>query len=117
MFQWKTCIKRKTLAPVFNESFSYEVTEEMRMGVDMQNITITFDVIDHSRLMLNDKMGCVCIGKDVSNKLGRQHWDEVLKSPTERISFWHPIQLPPGASQKRHKTSKSGLSPVPPEMY
>ena len=92
IFDWKTSVKRKTLAPEYNESFSYKVTDDMRMGIDMENVMITFNVYDHDRLKPNDKMGYVSIGRHASTRLGKQHWDEVLKSPQQQISYWHPIQ-------------------------
>ena len=94
MFEWKTSIKRKTLAPVYNESFSYEVTDDMRMGMDMENVMISFAVLHYDHLMPNNKMGYISIGKHANTELGRQHWDEVLKYPRQQISYWHPIQPP-----------------------
>ena len=92
-------MKHKTLAPEYNESFSYEVTDSMKMSMDMENILISLDIFDHDRYKPNDKMGSINIGKNASTKLGRQHWAEVLKYPQQRISFWHPIQPPPARSR------------------
>ena len=87
-------MKHKTLAPEYNESFSYEVTDDMRMSLDIENVMISLDIFNHDRFKPNDRMGCVSIGKHASTELGRRHWAEVLKSPQQRISYWHPIQLP-----------------------
>ena len=93
MFKWKTCVKHKTLAPVYNERFRYEVPDSMKMDTDMENILISLDVYDYDRLNPGcNKMGSVSIGKNASTMLGRKHWAEVLKYPQHRISFWHPIQ-------------------------
>ena len=94
MFNWKTSVKRKTLAPEYNETFSYEVTDDMRMSMDIENVMISLDIFDHDHLRPNDRMGNISIGKHASTRLGRQHWAEVLKSPQQRISYWHPIQPP-----------------------
>ena len=93
VFKWKTCVKRNTLAPVYNETFIYGVTEDIKMAIDVDNIMISFYIIDFDRLMPNNKIGVVNIGKLVSSELGRKHWSEVLQTPQQRISFWHPIQL------------------------
>ena len=99
MFKWRTSVKHKTLAPEYNEMFCYEVTDSMKMGMDMENIMISLDIYDHDRLKQNDRMGSIRIGKNADTKLGRQHWAEVLKYPQQRISFWHPIQPPPARSR------------------
>ena len=107
-------MKHRTLNPVYNGSFSYEVTEDMRMTMDVEGVMISFGIVDHDLLMPNDKMGYVSIGKLASTKLGKQQWAEVLKSPQHRISFWHPIQLA-NAAQKHQM--RSGCTPVPPEFH
>ena len=99
MFKWRTSVKRKTLAPEFNDVFCYEVTDSMKMSMDMENIMISLDIFDHGHLKPNNRMGSISIGKDASTKLGQQHWAEVLKYPQQRISLWHPIQPPPARSR------------------
>ena len=100
MLMWKTSVKYKTLAPEYNEQFSYEVTDSMKMGMDMENMTISLDICNHDRFKINDKMmGSISIGKDAPTKLGRQHWAKVLKYPQQQISFWHPIQPSPSRSR------------------
>ena len=93
VFKWKTSVKHKTSAPVYNEIFIYEGAEDMKMAIDVDSIMISFYIIDFDHLMPNDKIGVVNIGKQASSELGRKHWSEVLQSPQQRISFWHPIQL------------------------
>ena len=99
MFTWKTSVKDKTLAPEYNKQFSYEVTDSMKMVMDMENMTISLDIYNHDRFKKNDKMGNISIGKDTPTKLGRQHWAKVLKYPQQQISYWHPIQPPPARSR------------------
>lgn len=109
VYKWKTSVKRHTLSPVYNENFNYEVSEEMSMSMD--SITISFYVVDFDYVLRNDTMGVVTIGKNVSNKLGRRHWNQVLQSPRQGVSFWHPVQQATSA-QKRHMRSRSN-SPLP----
>ena len=106
-YKFKTSVKNKTLAPVYNESFSYKITEEM----SVDDITISYFVIDYDLVKWNDVIGVVNVGKKVTTKLGREHWDQVLHSPRKEISFWHPIQLATSV-QKRHMRSRSP-SPAP----
>ena len=93
-------MKRNTSSPVYNESFHYEVAEDMRMVVDIENVMISFHVIDY------DSMGIISVGKNAISKLGRQHWNEVLQSPHQQITLWHPIQMATTA-QKRYMRNKS----------
>ena len=75
----------------------------------MDKITVLFYVIDFDRVLGNDTMGVVKIGKNVDTTLGREHWHQVLQSPRQGVSFWHPIQLET-TDQKQQRRSKS-ISP------
>ena len=92
--EWKSTVKYKTLTPVYNESFSFEIDDhEMRVAMDTGSMAISCYILDYDYFSQDDIMGVVNIGKDVQSKLGRRHWNEVLQSPCQQISFWHPIQL------------------------
>ena len=104
VYKWKTSIKHNTLAPVYNESFNCKVTEEM--SDEMDKITVSFYVIDFDHVLWNDIMGVVKIGKNVDSTLSREHWHQVLHSPRQGVSFWHPIQLETTA-RKQQRRSKS----------
>ena len=108
--KFKTSVKNKTLAPVYNETFSFQISEEM----SVDNITLSFFVIDRDLAKRNDIIGVVNIGQRVTSKLGREHWDRVLQSPRKEVSFWHPIQLAT-SSQKRRMRSRSP-SPAPQQL-
>ena len=100
IFKWKTLVKRNTSAPIYNETFSYEVKEDTKMAMDIDNMMISFHINDFDHFSQNDTIGMVNIGKHTSSEFGRTHWSEVLQSPQQRISFWHPIQqIQPGAAQ------------------
>ena len=78
------------------------------MAIDVADVVLYFYLIDYDYLMPNDKMGIFSVGRDVPSKLGRKHWNEVLRCHGQRISFWHPIQLATPA-QIRSRCS----SPIP----
>ena len=109
VFKWKSSVKHHTLAPVYNESFSYTLTEQMNAALD--NIALSFFVVDFHHLSPNETMGVVTIGENAECKLGRTHWAEVMQSTGQQISFWHPIQLATTA-HKHHMRSRSP-SPLP----
>jgi Ca2+-dependent lipid-binding protein len=90
-------VKNKTLSPVYNETFSYHVSE----ALSIEKIAISCFVKDHNVAKRNEVIGVVNIGRKVTSKLGREHWDRVLQSPRKEVSFWHPIQLEISAQKKR----------------
>ena len=77
IFKWKSSVKRNASSPVYNESFNYEVAEDMKMVVDIVNVMISFCIIDHY------SMGIISVGKNASSKLGKQHWNQVLQYPSQ----------------------------------
>ena len=97
VFKWESTVKRNTLQTVYNESFSYKLTEEMSMA--MSDVALSFRVLDYDRFSRHDTMGVVDIGRNASSKLGKKHWTEIMLSPRQRISFWHSIQPAPPAQK------------------
>ena len=81
------------------------------MALDIDSIMISFHIKDFDYFSQNDKMGVVNIGKHANSKLGRRHWSEMLQSPCERISFWHPIQLETAIHEDRGSMHISSRSP------
>ena len=103
--KFKTSVKNKTLAPVYNEAFSCQISEDM----SVEKIAILCFVIHHDVAKRNEVIGVVNIGRKVNSKLGREHWESVLQSPRKEVSFWHPIQLATAAEKKYRR----GRSPSP----
>ena len=62
IFKWKTSVKCKALAPVYDERFECKVTEEISRGMDK---IIIYYVIDYDYILWNDVMGVVSIGNNV----------------------------------------------------
>ena len=85
VFKWKTSVKCKVLAPVYDERFECKVTEEVSR--DMDKITISLCVIDHDYVLQNDVMGVVSIGNNVDTKLGRKHWRQGAAVPQTGNQF------------------------------
>ena len=59
--------------------------------------------MDYDRFSRNDHVGIVDFGCEVSHDSGRNHWQEIIDSPREAISHWHPIL--PGKKNGRGKSS------------
>ena len=95
MYEWKSSTKYNTLAPVYNEVFTYKVTEEMNVVMGTPgSILLTFHVYDFDKFSQDDMMGVVDIGCDAKSQSGREHWSEVLQSPCQAVRYWHHILGP-----------------------
>lgn len=82
----KTHVKKRTLNPVFNESFLFDVP----YNEGLQNISLEFLVLDWDRMTKNEVVGRLEIGV----KCGGQeasHWNEVMNCPRKQIAEWHKL--------------------------
>uniref|UniRef100_H3A8M5 Synaptotagmin 8 n=2 Tax=Latimeria chalumnae TaxID=7897 RepID=H3A8M5_LATCH len=87
--KWKkkrTSIKRNTVNPYFNESFTFEVPFEQ-----IQNVQLVISVWDYDKMTKNDSIGKLFLGcKATGNQL--QHWADMLSNPRRPIAQWHTLQ-------------------------
>lgn len=82
----KTHVKKRTLNPVFNESFLFDVPNE-----GLENISLELMVLDWDRVTTNEIIGRLEIGaKTTGNAL--RHWNEVCNSPRRQIAEWHRLK-------------------------
>lgn len=87
----KTTVKMRTLNPVFNESFPFEID----MG-DFEEISLMFIVADYDKGQPGEPIGQCIIGQ-LGQGLGAKHWEQVRRSPRKPICFWHtlrPVLIP-----------------------
>ncbi|UXI15365.1 RecName:Proclotting enzyme [Sarcoptes scabiei] len=83
----RTHIKKRTLCPVFNESFIFDLpTEE-----GLEDVRIQFWIYDHDRVTRNELIGKIEIGSKTEQSIAEKHWNEVIKSPRRQIAEWHKI--------------------------
>nr|CAB3266771.1 synaptotagmin [Phallusia mammillata] len=82
----KTTIKKNTLNPYFNESFSFEVPFEQ-----IQKVSLVISVFDYDRMGKNDVIGRLVLGCNASGTELR-HWSDMLASPRRPIAQWHTLQ-------------------------
>ncbi|CDQ92406.1 unnamed protein product, partial [Oncorhynchus mykiss] len=82
----KTTVKKNTLNPYYNESFSFEIPIEQ-----MQKIQAVVTVLDYDKIGKNDAIGKIWVG---SKATGTQlkHWSDMLANPRRPIAQWHPLQ-------------------------
>ncbi|VDP16912.1 unnamed protein product [Soboliphyme baturini] len=82
----KTTIKKCTLNPYYNESFSFEVPFEQ-----IQKVQLLLTVMDYDRMGSNEAIGRVLLGCNASGAELR-HWMDMLSSPRRPIAQWHTLQ-------------------------
>ncbi|KAF3814133.1 hypothetical protein GH733_018165 [Mirounga leonina] len=89
----KTCVKKKTLNPEFNEDFFYE----MELSA-LATKTLEVTVWDYDIGKSNDFIGGVALGPGARDE-ARKHWSDCLQQPDTALERWHTLtsELPPAA--------------------
>ncbi|XP_031417151.1 synaptotagmin Vb [Clupea harengus] len=82
----KTTVKKNTLNPYFNESFSFEIP----FG-QIQKVQLIVTVYDYDSLGSNDAIGKIFIGYGATG-VGLRHWSDMLANPRRPIAQWHTLQ-------------------------
>ncbi|XP_036375714.1 synaptotagmin-1-like isoform X1 [Megalops cyprinoides] len=82
----KTTIKKNTLNPYYNESFSFEVPFEQ-----IQKVQIVVTVLDYDKIGKNDAIGKVFVGLN-STGTELRHWSDMLANPRRPIAQWHVLK-------------------------
>ncbi|KAI4888836.1 hypothetical protein NFI96_023946 [Prochilodus magdalenae] len=82
----KTTIKKNTLNPYYNESFSFEVPFEQ-----IQKVQIVITVLDYDKIGKNDAIGKVFVGLN-STGTELRHWSDMLANPRRPIAQWHVLK-------------------------
>nr|XP_018910718.1 PREDICTED: synaptotagmin-4 isoform X2 [Bemisia tabaci] len=85
----KTHVKKRTLNPVFNESFVFEIPN----GADsLANISLEFLLLDWDRVTKNEVIGRLELGGAKNTGPALHHWNEVCNSPRRQIAEWHKLR-------------------------
>ncbi|XP_029429649.1 synaptotagmin-2 [Rhinatrema bivittatum] len=82
----KTTVKKKTLNPYFNESFSFEIPFEQ-----IQKVQVVITVLDYDKLGKNEAIGKIFVGCNATGTELR-HWSDMLANPRRPIAQWHPLK-------------------------
>ncbi|XP_054287427.1 synaptotagmin-4 isoform X2 [Macrosteles quadrilineatus] len=85
----KTHVKKRTLNPVFNESFVFEIPSGAE-GLD--NVCLEFLLLDWDRVTKNEVIGRLELGGTKSTGSALHHWNEVCNSPRRQIAEWHKLR-------------------------
>ncbi|POI30977.1 hypothetical protein CIB84_005271, partial [Bambusicola thoracicus] len=82
----KTTVKKKTLNPYFNESFSFEIPFEQ-----IQKVQVVITVLDYDKLGKNEAIGKIFTGFN-STGTELRHWSDMLANPRRPIAQWHSLK-------------------------
>lgn len=90
----KTSIKKCTLNPYYNESFTFEVPFDQ-----LQKVQLWVTVVDYDRIGTSEPIGRVILGNNASGTELR-HWSDMLASPRRPIAQWHTLKDPEDGDKK-----------------
>lgn len=82
----KTSIKMRTLNPVYNESFIFEIPWER-----IREATIEVTVMDFDKVGRNEMIGKVMLGSK-SGPLESRHWNDMITKPRQQVAQWHLLK-------------------------
>jgi len=82
----KTTVKKNTLSPYYNESFSFEVPEE-----NLKKVSVIVTVVDYDKIGSSDAIGRVILGCSATGS-ELKHWSDMLANPRRPIANWHTLQ-------------------------
>lgn len=84
----KTSIKKCTLNPHYNESFSFEIPFDQ-----IQKVQLVITVVDYDRIGTSEPIGKIVLGcHDTTGDSELRHWMDMLASPRRAIAQWHSLK-------------------------
>jgi len=86
----KTHVKKRTLTPVYNESFVFDLPTSDPAA--LEQISFEFLVMDWDRVTKNEVMGKSVIGCEAKSTSGKAHWDQVRRNPRRPFAEWHRLR-------------------------
>ncbi|XP_034241991.1 synaptotagmin 1 isoform X2 [Thrips palmi] len=92
----KTSIKKCTLNPYYNESFTFEVPFEQ---IQNPKVQLVVTVVDYDRIGTSEPIGKAVLGYNASGTELR-HWTDMLASPRRPIAQWHTLKDPDDGDKK-----------------
>jgi len=85
----KTHVKKRTLNPVFNESFVFDLP---RNESGLGKVQLEFMLLDWDRVTKNEVIGRLELGGDGCEGPELAHWKEIQASPRRQIAEWHKLK-------------------------
>ncbi|CRK92131.1 CLUMA_CG005729, isoform G [Clunio marinus] len=88
----KTHVKKRTLSPVFNESFAFDIPTTEGTGQTLEGVSLELMLLDWDRVTKNEVIGRLELGGPRSVGSTLNHWKEVCNSPRRQIADWHKLR-------------------------
>ncbi|ODM97371.1 Synaptotagmin-11 [Orchesella cincta] len=88
----KTHIKKRTLNPVFNESFVFDLPPAASQSSTLDKVALQVLVLDWDRVTKNEVIGRLELGNGANTPTAAHHWTEVLNCPRRQIAEWHKLR-------------------------
>lgn len=85
----KTHVKKRTLNPVFNESFVFDLPKSEN---GLENVQLEFMLLDWDRVTKNEVIGRLDLGGEGCDGSPGHHWDEIQTCPRRQIAQWHKLK-------------------------
>merc|ERR1712241_1132652 len=85
----KTHVKKRTLNPVFNESFVFDLP---RTDNGLAEVQLEFALLDWDRVTKNEVIGRLNLGGPKCEGSALHHWKEIQASPRRQIAEWHKLK-------------------------
>lgn len=87
MSKANTRVKRRSLNPVYNEKFNFNVSADQ-----ISLTTIVLKIVNHSEISNGGgSLGAVILGFD-SLGSGQEQWKSMIESPSRHVEKWHKLQ-------------------------
>ena len=81
----KTTVKKRTLDPYFNETFTFQVSFEK-----IEQSSLIISVLDYDRVGKSEVIG-KCVVGELSTGADLRHWADMLAAPRRAITQWHTL--------------------------
>jgi len=90
----KTHVKKRTLNPVFNESFVFDLPRPNTPGTEtcLTDLQLEFALLDWDRVTKNEVIGRLSLGGAQCEGSALHHWQEIQASPRRQIAEWHKLK-------------------------
>ena len=82
----QTTTKKKTSHPVYDETFTFNISPKMD---ELTFTSLTILIFDHDRIRSDDVIGRVVLGNSSTEASEFEHWTEILANPGHLITRWH----------------------------
>lgn len=91
----KTSVVHRTLAPVYNEAFVFDIPVKRLGDVSLvvRLLNVEPDKQGDEQIRSGKTIGKATIGPDAKISIGLHHWNCMMTSPRKPIAQWHPLLI------------------------